>query len=123
MKDVANSDQVVTSGKDASERVSVPLYTFTTASAQWSQKLNKDVPFPEPILAKESSGSDGTKASPSGEKKAAYSHELQFYLGPAGTGAPVHFHGHAINTLAYGEKVYKSKHIIVYVGFLNLISF
>lgn len=101
MKDVANSDQVVTSGNNSSERVSVPLYTFTTASPQWAQKLNKDVPFPEAILSKESA--DKTKAST--EKKAAYSHELQFYLGPAGTGAPVHFHGHAINTLAYGEKV------------------
>jgi hypothetical protein len=35
----------------------------------------------------------------------SYSYELQFYLGSAGTGAPVHYHGHAINTLAYGEKV------------------
>ena len=31
--------------------------------------------------------------------------ELQFYLGPAGSGAPPHFHGHAVNSLAYGEKV------------------
>jgi hypothetical protein len=35
----------------------------------------------------------------------SWSFEIQFYLGAAGTGAPVHFHGHAINTLAYGEKV------------------
>ncbi len=106
MKDVANSDQVVTSGLDAGERISVPLYTFTTASPQWSQKLNKDVPFPEPILSKESA-KENTKSASTAEKKAAYSFELQFYLGPAGTGAPVHFHGHAINTLAYGEKVFE----------------
>jgi hypothetical protein len=31
--------------------------------------------------------------------------ELQLYLGPTGSGAPVHFHTHAVNTLAYGEKV------------------
>jgi len=29
---------------------------------------------------------------------------LQFYLGSAGTGSPMHYHGHAINSLAYGEK-------------------
>ena len=29
----------------------------------------------------------------------------QFYLGGAGTGAPPHFHGSAVNVLAYGEKV------------------
>ena len=53
----------------------------------------------------------GSTTNPAGaaattqDNNAAYSFELQFYLGPAGTGAPVHFHGHAINTLAYGEKV------------------
>lgn len=31
--------------------------------------------------------------------------EIQFYLGPAGSGAPAHYHGHAVNSLAYGEKV------------------
>mmetsp|Transcript_10934 Transcript_10934/g.11355 ORF Transcript_10934/g.11355 Transcript_10934/m.11355 type:complete len:102 (-) Transcript_10934:61-366(-) len=29
---------------------------------------------------------------------------MQFYLGSSGTGAPVHYHGHAVNSLAYGEK-------------------
>jgi len=28
----------------------------------------------------------------------------QFYLGPPGSGAPVHFHGDALNLLAYGRK-------------------
>jgi oxalate decarboxylase/phosphoglucose isomerase-like protein (cupin superfamily) len=31
--------------------------------------------------------------------------EMQFYLGSVGTGAPVHYHGHAVNSMAYGEKV------------------
>ncbi len=31
--------------------------------------------------------------------------EMQFYLGGKGTGAPVHYHGHAVNSLAFGEKV------------------
>ncbi len=28
----------------------------------------------------------------------------QLYIGPKGSGAPVHYHGHAMNTLAYGKK-------------------
>jgi hypothetical protein len=39
----------------------------------------------------------------------AYSYELQFYWGGPGTGAPVHFHGPAINMLAHGEKVPNEK--------------
>lgn len=31
-------------------------------------------------------------------------YETQFYLGPAGSGAPAHFHGHAVNVLAHGSK-------------------
>ena len=31
-------------------------------------------------------------------------HPPQFYLGPAGTGAPLHFHGDAFNALAHGRK-------------------
>ena len=29
---------------------------------------------------------------------------MQFYLGQAGSGAPMQDHGHAVNSLAYGEK-------------------
>ena len=110
LKEVANSDAVVTpTGKNGNnERVSIPLYTFTTANQQWAQKLNRDVPFPEP-LQKEVEPDEKKKGKKDASTKmtieAAYSFELQFYLGPAGTGAPVHFHGHAMNTLAYGEKV------------------
>ena len=31
-------------------------------------------------------------------------HSFQFYLGPPRSGAPNHFHSHAINVLLYGEK-------------------
>ena len=29
---------------------------------------------------------------------------FQWYLGPTGSGAPVHYHGHAFNYVAYGAK-------------------
>lgn len=31
---------------------------------------------------------------------------LQMYIGPLGSGAPLHFHGHAINHLIYGKKLW-----------------
>eukprot|EP01048_Picozoa_sp_COSAG05_P040936 COSAG05_NODE_21258_length_273_cov_0.597701_1_plen_90_part_11 len=30
--------------------------------------------------------------------------KMQFYLGPAESGAPMHYHGDAINVLAHGSK-------------------
>lgn len=63
---------------------SIPDYVFTTAV---SDSLKAEAPTPNFLgaLAKDV--------------------ELQFYLGVAGTGAPPHFHGHAVNSLAFGEKV------------------
>lgn len=72
------------------EEGSVPNYVFTTAalkSASWQRNMQGDAP-PPPCL--------------SGLQDVV----LQFYLGPAGSGAPVHFHGHAINSLAFGEKLW-----------------
>lgn len=63
----------------------------------------RDVPLPEPLVVERPS--DDKKKSSSVNIVPAYGHQLQFYLGAAGTGAPVHYHGPAINTLAYGEKV------------------
>lgn len=63
----------------------IPSYAFSTPSQAWQARLLKDAPLPS--------------FAPRGS-----SSEFQFYLGPAGSGAPMHFHGHAINTMAFGEK-------------------
>lgn len=74
-----------------------PQYVFTVSSNQFKSMLDKDAPAPSFLQFKSGSAfaeldlSEGSVA-------------VQFYLGPAGSGAPVHFHGHAVNTLAYGEK-------------------
>jgi hypothetical protein len=60
-------------------------YIFTTPRDNWEEMLRNDSPQPKIIPP-------------------AIQTEVQFYLGPVGSGAPVHFHGHAINSLAYGEK-------------------
>lgn len=65
-------------------------YAFSTASPAWQQRLRSDAPLPSFVpLAAQQNGAN---------------QEIQFYLGPAGSGAPMHFHGHAVNTLAFGEK-------------------
>jgi len=102
IRQVANSqDPVRPSPAD------VPLYTFCTPSAQWAPKLLAEVPVPR-SLRRSPAGSEGEDDCGVGAVDAAtqsWSFEIQFYLGPAGTGAPAHFHGHAMNTLAYGTKV------------------
>ena len=97
---------------DAQDTVAVPMYTFCTPSEQWSAKLLEDIPIPRCIARSAASALTDIRADAedSGvgvidESTSSWSFEIQFYLGPAGTGAPSHFHGHAINTLAYGEKV------------------
>lgn len=116
MKEVARSQNSTAAG-------SVPLYTFCTPSPQWEAKLLADVPVPRCILRTGTAGSgaeantdvlgsDQEEDSGVGVVDAQHGHghaaswpfEIQFYLGSAGTGAPAHFHGHAINSLAYGEK-------------------
>ncbi|KAJ1405088.1 hypothetical protein B484DRAFT_483427 [Ochromonadaceae sp. CCMP2298] len=80
-----------------------PLYAFSTPSAAWAAQLLSEVPVPRSIRRSGSS----TEDSGVGEVEAggvSWSFEIQFYLGPAGSGAPAHFHGHAINSLAFGEK-------------------
>lgn len=69
------------------------LYTFTT---QLSAKLSQDIPVPSCI--KDSAIDADGNLVPNSDV------ELQFYLGPAGSGAPMHVHGNALNTLAYGMK-------------------
>lgn len=126
LAEVANSDKIILkSGKislngnmdvDELNNNTLPLYTFCTPSQQWSSKLLGDIPIPRSIYRDLSSSSyssnvdDNNNNADSGiglidEKYSSWSFELQFYLGSAGTGAPIHFHGHALNTLAYGEKV------------------
>ena len=82
----------------------VPLYTFCTPSEQWKSKLYRDVPIPCSLQRQQNSDEDSGIGTVDA-KYSSWSFELQFYLRSAGTGAPVHFHGHALNTLAYGEKV------------------
>jgi hypothetical protein len=73
-------------------------YAFSVPHSSWREKLQKDIPIPS-IL----------HSLILNDKKIVISEDLgtletQFYLGASGTGAPVHFHGHAVNSLAYGEK-------------------
>jgi len=87
-----------------SNSFAVPLYTFCTPSEQWKSKLYRDVPIPR-SLRRQQNSNDDSEIGTVDATSSSWSFELQFYLGSAGTGAPVHFHGHALNTLAYGEKV------------------
>ena len=65
-------------------------YAFSTPMQDYIAEMQRDAP-PPPFLAELLSGPEASA-------------ELQFFLGPAGSGAPVHFHGHAVNVLAYGAK-------------------
>lgn len=89
------------------------LYAFSVPHKQWSDRLYSDVPVPDIIAPTAATMSQGYKQS-SNHRGAGYNYELQFYLGGIGTGAPVHYHGHAINSLAYGEKVILSLQLIYY---------
>lgn len=63
-----------------------PTYAFSTAAPEWAERLAQEVPAPAFVSGLE---------VPS---------QQQLYLGPAGSGAPLHFHGHAFNALAWGTK-------------------
>ena len=103
MKEVANSR--TSSSSAAQDDGSVPLYTFCTPSMQWSRQLHADAPTPRSIARSKSAADEDCGVGNIDPSTQSWSYEIQFYLGSAGTGAPVHFHGHAINSLAYGEKV------------------
>jgi len=85
-------DEIASLSSDRSE-TSIPSpdeppgYAFNVALPQWKEKIETAVGLPSVLngLVKDV--------------------EMQFYLGGAGTGAPVHYHGHAVNSLAHGEKV------------------
>lgn len=83
----------------------IPMYTFCTPSAQWSHKLLRKVPVPRPISRRLGAAEEDSGVGAVNADSDSWNFEIQFYLGPAGSGAPVHYHGHAINTMAYGEKV------------------
>lgn len=72
--------------KNATSPQSLPSYAFTTPNPRWRKQLRDDCPLPPFVPVADASD------------------EIQFYLGSAGSGAPMHFHGHAVNTLAFGEK-------------------
>jgi hypothetical protein len=67
-----------------------PSYAFSVAPPKWRNKLESDIEMPQFLYS------------------LATDSEMQFYLGAPGTGAPAHYHGHAVNTLVYGEKVYNT---------------
>ncbi len=101
LRQVANAERVlnlseIANTTDSTSQENIPLYTFLVPSPEWSARISQEVPLPEPLL---------TYNVQTGELAPAYSAQLQFYLGAAGTGAPIHYHGPAINSLAYGEKV------------------
>ena len=92
------------------ESVTEYYYAFTTPFPQWTKKLSKDVGVP-PNIQYSSVDADG-------ELQENKNIELQFYLGPAGSGAPMHFHGHALNTLAYGME-FVNVYSVNYAGCLR----
>lgn len=102
----------------------VPLYTFCTPTSQWADKLLSDVPVPRSLLRSTADSTDvDSGVGVVDPATASWSFEIQFYLGPAGTGAPVHFHGHAMNTLAYGTKVSSNYHKYICISeYLYLLS-
>jgi hypothetical protein len=92
----------------------VPNYVFLTPPNHWPKRFVEEVPIPKPLILNSPaslppssynlSAIAGSTLQQHGNY-VTYSFELQFYLGAAGSGAPVHYHGHAINTLVYGKKV------------------
>ena len=76
-----------------SEALGGQSYAFSTAMPEWQRSIAEDAPPPAFL-----SSLLGAQPGPGG------SFETQFFLGPAGSGAPVHFHGHAVNCLAFGTK-------------------
>eukprot|EP00595_Chromulina_sp_UTEXLB2642_P001607 CAMPEP_0196763240 /NCGR_PEP_ID=MMETSP1095-20130614/3677_1 /TAXON_ID=96789 ORGANISM="Chromulina nebulosa, Strain UTEXLB2642" /NCGR_SAMPLE_ID=MMETSP1095 /ASSEMBLY_ACC=CAM_ASM_000446 /LENGTH=359 /DNA_ID=CAMNT_0042115995 /DNA_START=665 /DNA_END=1744 /DNA_ORIENTATION=- len=82
LRDIANISELIDD--------QAPVYAFSTPSNKWLHKIQEDIAVPDCI--------SGSVSYSKGNV------EVQFYLGPKGSGAPVHFHGHAVNSLAYGEK-------------------
>ena len=108
---MATLKEVADMGGTASLSSASPSYAFSVPGGTWKTKLQKDAILPSFLL--ESLKKLGKKIDESEIKSKSYienqkmgstSWEIQFYLGPAGSGAPVHFHGHAVNTLSYGQK-------------------
>ena len=112
----------------------IPNYVFLTPPSYWGQRFSESIPIPRPLVIFDKQRAKGgeelqsdynlTEIATNTQKHGnfqTYSFELQFYLGSAGTGAPVHYHGHAINTLAYGEKVF-SFHLYLFFLFANFYS-
>ena len=90
----------------APEKKEFPLYTFCAPSEQWNQRLLQDVPIPRCLThSPEEASFNSNIGDFESAGNNAWRFEIQFYLGDVGTGAPIHYHGHAINSLAYGEKV------------------
>jgi hypothetical protein len=84
---------------------SSPAYVFTVASNSLQRKLQTDAPVPPEFDFHVEDGNTVVSHQQShGSGGVVDNVALQFYLGPAGSGAPVHYHGHAVNTLAYGMK-------------------
>lgn len=70
-----------------------PLYAFNVPMPQWKERMQRSIFLPSVL------------------RGLVTDTEMQFYLGGVGTGAPVHFHGHAVNSMAYGEKVSCPSHL------------
>jgi hypothetical protein len=88
--------------QDGKAPAAAPAYVFTVASNSLQRKLAKDAPVPNALNFQVENGDTIVTSRNKGEEGNV---ALQFYLGPMGSGAPVHYHGHAANTLAYGMKV------------------
>ena len=77
--------------EEAGAGASLPQYIFSSLSSH----LSSDSSLHQTILGMDPSFVDWTRM---------LKNSPQFYLGSAGTGAPVHFHTHAYNVLVHGRK-------------------
>lgn len=82
-----------------------PFYIFDAQLAHF-MKWNDFIPPPPSAAASRSPAAPTLYMLPSLFTSILdfSSHQAQFFLGPAGSGAPFHFHCPAINLLVYGKK-------------------
>lgn len=83
-----------------------PLYVFSRIfpADEASARLLDDLPLPPKFLRYASRDGNGTAYMKRLVMDSLENSGTQIFLGPARSGAPVHFHDHAANFLAYGYK-------------------
>ena len=94
-KVVLPTSRVSKSTLEAELKETVPSYVFSDPVVVNRKKVSADAVFPQ----KPTFLQDGLKGVVRFRK-----YNAQFYLGPAGSGAPLHYHDFAWNALVYGKK-------------------